>query len=128
MVQQLSLFDELTTDDFANVICNEFNKLNTVWKGTFKVTEVELSKWEHIDDKEKVLSVVIKPELNGNYLVQFNGDKESQRTVYNACCFSPILERLEKDRDFAVCVTPWLICIYYHKYERKNLSWLEGVT
>lgn len=124
MNEQLSLFGGSSIEDIAQIICDEFNKVPSVWKGSFKVKEVALCRWYHIDDPNKVLEITLKPELNGNYLTQFAGDKESQRNIYNANMFSPLLQRLEKDNDFAVCVTPWNIYIYYHKYERKNLSWM----
>lgn len=120
-MEQLSLFDNIsiTKEEFAQRICDEFNSLDTVWKGTFKVKHVGLCVWEHIDDPEKVLEITIKPTLGDNYLMQFKGDKKSQEAVYR--CDTPYLNKLEQDKDFSICITPWDVYVFYHKFERKKL-------
>lgn len=122
MFEQISLFGGLTMEDFAEILCDEYNKLDTVWKGTFKVARVELNRWYHITDENKILEVDIKPELGENYLMQFKGDKHSQDIIYNADMYSSLLARLCEDKDFAICTTPWSIYIYFHKYELKDLQ------
>lgn len=124
MNEQLTLFDNFSVskEDLAQKNCDEFNSLDTVWKGTFKVTKVELSKWEHIADPNKILSISLSPVLNGNYLIQFEGDKKSQRNIYNADRLSPFIKKLSQDKDFSYCITPWSIYIYWHKFERKKVD------
>lgn len=122
-MQQLSLFEEprQTIDELAQILCSELNALDTVWKGTFKVTEVNLEKWDNISDQEKVLEIIFKPELNGNYLIQFKGDKKSQETIRIVGEYSPIFRRILKDNDCSFCLTPWFALLFYHKFESKNV-------
>ena len=121
MTEQLSLFDNpgMSKEELAQRLCDEFNSLETVWKGTFKVKDIELSRWDHISEKDKVLSITIKPDLNSNYLIQFDGDSESQKRIYRID--TPLVRQLSKDKDFSINITPWNIYIYYHKFERKKL-------
>lgn len=120
-MEQLSLFDNpyTTKEEIAQKICDEYNSIDTVWKGTFRVKSIELAVWHHSYDPEKVLSITLKPELNGNYLMQFEGDRESQKRVYNID--TPFIRKLAKDKDFAICVTPWVVYIFWHKFERKKV-------
>lgn len=120
-MEQLSLFDNpyTTKEEIAQKICDEYNSIDTVWKGTFKVKSIELAVWHHTCDSEKVLSITLKPELNGNYLMQFEGDRKSQKRVYSID--TPFIRKLAKDKDFAICVTPWVVYIFWHKFERKKV-------
>lgn len=128
MTEQISLFEELYKSEqqyFADRICDEFNAIDTVYKGTFYVDKVSLEKWDHISDPEKVLNIIIKSPLNNdqNRFIQFAGDKQSQLNLYNIGCLSKWIGQLEKDRDFSISVTPWSIFVFYHKFERKKIKY-----
>lgn len=126
-MEQLSLFDNIgmTKEQFAERILKEFNNLETVWKGKFYIEEIELSHWHHIDHPHnKILTIMLKAKNNrdnDNYFLQFAGDPESQKVVYNADIFSEYLGKLSKDKDFSIAVTPWFISIYWHNFELKEI-------
>lgn len=127
MTEQISLFEELYKSEqqyFADRICEEFNKLDTVFKGKFYVEKVSLELWEHVPMKNKVLSISIKAEgvSSQNSFMQFAGDKKSQENIDNIAYFSPFVAGLCKDKDFALCITPWVIYIYYHNFELKRIK------
>ena len=122
---QLNLFDNIgtTKEEFAQRICDEFNSLNTVWKNHFYVRESNLETWDHVKLERKVLCICIKARnwRRNKTFVQFEGDRESQRILYNAPYFSKYLADLEKDKDFSICITPWSIYIYFHNWELKKV-------
>ena len=127
MNEQISLFAEeerATQEQFADRICEEFNKLDTVFKGKFYVKKVSLELWEHVPMKNKVLSISIKAEgvSSQNSFIQFDGDRKSQVNIDNIAYFSPFVADLCKDKDFALCITPWVIYIYYHNFELKRIK------
>ena len=128
MTEQISLFEELYKSEqqyFADRICDEFNTIDTVYKGTFYVDKVILCKWDHMNEPDKVLEITIKSPLNNqqNRFIQFAGDKQSQLNLYNIGCLSKWIGQLEKDRDFSISVTPWDIFVFYHKFERKKIKY-----
>lgn len=128
MDEQLSLFAELyksESERFAERICDEFNKIDTVYKGTFYVKDCGLETWHHVNLKGRVLCIDIKSPLNNeqNRFIQFAGDKQSQLNIYNIDCLSEWVGKISKDKDFSICVTPWTICIYYHNFERKKIKY-----
>ena len=122
---QLSLFDNIgtTKEEFAQRICDELNKLETIWKGSFYVKDVSLSHWQHVNLENRVLEICIKAtkQTEDQTFIQLRGDRESQLNLYNAACFSKYLADLEKDKDFSYCVTPWIVFIYYHNWELKKV-------
>lgn len=123
---QISLFDNIsvTKEEFAKRILEEFNGMDTVWKGQFYIKDVKLAPWDHIHDPFPVLTIRLKAKnnnRNGNYFIQYEGDAESQRIVCNPEFFSNYIKGLSKDKDFAVCVTPWVIYIFFHKFELKKI-------
>lgn len=127
MNEQISLFAEeerATQWKLADRICEEFNKLDTVFKGKFYVKKVSLELWEHVPMKNKVLSISIKAEgvSSQNSFMQFDGDRKSQVNIDNIAYFSPYVANLCKDKDFALCITPWVIYIYYHNFELKRIK------
>lgn len=126
MIEQFSLFDNIsvTKEEFAERILEEFNGMDTVWKGQFYIEDVELAPWGHIPDPLPVLTICLKAKnnnRNNNCFMQFEGDPESQRVVYNPEYFSDYIRKLSNDKDFAICVTPWNIYIFYHKFELKEI-------
>lgn len=128
MIHQLSLFAEEEREQqwkFADRICEEFNNLDTVFKGKFYVKKVSLELWEHVPMKNKVLSISIKAEgvsSQNSFMLQFEGDRKSQLNINNIEYFSPFVADLCKDKDFALCITPWAIYIYYHNFELKRIK------
>lgn len=125
MNEQISLFDNIgtTKEEFAQKICDECNKLETVWKGEFYVEEVSLSWWNHVQLKNRVLEIDIKARnLNDeNHLIQLKGDRESQKTLHNIVQYSDFIRNLCKDKDFDFTITPWFISVFYHNWELKKL-------
>ena len=129
MNEQLSLFEEtgITKEELAERICAEFNKLDTVWKGTFRVKKIELERWKHISDPDKTLDILINAEVSkGKYLMYFEGDEESQQKVLCIGDYSPLVARLLKDKDFTFNPTPWFILFIWHKFEHKDLDKILG--
>lgn len=127
MNEQISLFAEeerATQWKLADRICEEFNKLDTVFKGKFYVKEVSLELWKHVPMKNKVLSISIKAEgvSSQNSFMEFAGDRKSQENIDNIAYFSPFVADLCKDKDFALCITPWVIYIFYHNFELKRIK------
>lgn len=121
MTEQLSLFDTpKPQDEFATFICKEFNKLDTVWEGTFVVTNIDLSKWENISDPLQVLSITLKPDTSRGYLTYLEGDEESKRIVSTVGRYSELIGKLMDDKDFAISITPWCIFVFYHKFKKKT--------
>lgn len=125
--EQLSLFrsDMSETERFADRICEEFNKIDTVFKGSFYVESEVLERWEHIAEKDKVLTVTIKSPKNNerNRFYQFEGDKQSQLNIWNIGYLSDWIGKLRKDKDFSIAVTPWMILVYCHRFERKKVQY-----
>lgn len=126
MEEQFSLFDNIsvTKEEFADRILKEFNGMDTVWKGKFFIDEVVLAPWDHIPDPLPVLTIRLKAKnnnRNGNCFIQYEGETESQRIVCNPEFFSNYIKKLSKDKDFAVCITPWVIYIFFHKFEMKRI-------
>lgn len=127
MEEQLSLFAEEEQEiqqRLADRICEEFNKLDTVFKGKFYVKRISLELWQHVPMTNKVLEIDIKAEgvCTENSFMQFGGDRESQLNINNISYFSPFVADLCKDKDFSLCVTPWNIYIFYHNFERKRIK------
>lgn len=126
MNEQIDLFADVYKNQqqmFAEKICDELNKLDTVFKGTFYVEKCSLAKWDHVPDAEKVLEITIKSPLNNreNRFIQLAGDEKSQLNLYNAGVLSDYLGKLSEDKDFSMAVTPWSIYVFYHKFERKKV-------
>lgn len=123
MNDQLSLF-ETPEESLANRICEDLNKLPTVWKGQFYVGDVNLQKWEN--QKNKVLNIYIRAKNNkvggDNTFVQLKGDRDSQKILCNCGYYIEWLAKLSEDRDFSMNVTPWSIFVFYHNFEGKKLG------
>ena len=124
MTEQLSLFDTSGKWDFAQKLCDELNKLETVWKGCFFVSYCDLEEWTHVNLKNKVLNICISAfhrDDDSNFM-QFKGDPESQRNLANCANLSEWIGKMTEDKDFSLCITPWNIYVYYHNFEVKKLG------
>ena len=127
MIHQLSLFAEeerATQWKLADRICEEFNQLETVFKGKFFVAGCSLRHWTHVPKKYKTLEISISAYgvSTQNSFMQFGGDKQSQLNINNIPYISPFVGKLCEDKDFSLCVTPWNIYIFYHNFELKRIK------
>lgn len=127
MNEQISLFAEeerATQWKLADRICEEFNKLDTVFKGKFFVSRCVLCQWTHVPKKYKTLEISISAYgvSSENSFMQFGGDRESQLNINNIAYLSDYVGELCKDKDFSLTITPWSIYIYYDAFERKKIK------
>lgn len=128
MTEQISLFEELYKSEqqyFADRICDEINALDTVWKGTFYVSDVVLNRWDHVGQDYKTLEITIKSTKNDeeNRFTYLKGDRQSQINLMTAGSGSKWIGGLMKDKDFDMSLTPWCIYIFYHRFERKKIKY-----
>ncbi len=123
--EQLSLF-ESREDELASKICDIFNSFDTKYQNTFKISSVELQKWEHIRSNKRNLSIVLTSELIKNIsdaensFTYFNVDKTDEEKLYNFIQTNAFLQSLYKDKDFDIKFTPNAITIYWHNFDYKN--------
>lgn len=127
MTEQISLFEELYKSEqqyFADRICEEFNKLDTVFKDKFFVSRCVLAQWTHVPKKYKTLEISISAfgVSSENSFMQFGGDRKSQLNINNIAYLSDYVGKLCEDKDFSLTVTPWSIYIYYDAFERKKIK------
>lgn len=125
MIQQLSLFAEQEREiqwKFADKVCEEFNKLDTVFQ--FFVSSCSLVQWTHVPMKNKTLNISISAfgVSSDNSFMQFEGDRESQFNICNVLNLSEWMGKVSEDKDFNLTVTPWNIYIYYHNFEKKRFD------
>lgn len=124
-IEQTQLFNVgLDKNYVANEILKDLNNLNTIWKGSFEIDDISLEKWEHTSDPDKVLSIiyvsnVIKDFGDDNNFTYFCLYPESEKELQEIQKHSDLLKRYENDRDLAVYITPTMIIVYWHKFERK---------
>lgn len=124
-IEQTQLFNVgLDKNYVANEILKDLNNLNTIWQGSFEIDDISLEKWEHINDPDKVLSIIyvsniIKDFGDDNNFTYFCLYPESERELQDIYNHSELLKRYENDKDLAVCITPTMIFVYWHKFERK---------
>lgn len=125
-VEQTQLFNVgLDKNVFAKNILDDLNKIDTIWKGTFEIDCIELEKWEHIAEKDKVLMItytsnIIREYGSENNFTYWCKYKDSEEKLYNIYEYSKTLKRYENDKDLSVAITPDLIFVFFHKFERKN--------
>ena len=127
MIHQLSLFAEEEREQqwkFADRICEEFNKLDTVFKGKFFVAGCSLRLWTHVPKKNKTLEVSISAHGVSSYnsFMQFEGDRQSQLNINNIAELSRYVGKLCEDKDFSLIVTPRQIYIFYDNFELKKIE------
>lgn len=123
---QLSLFDisGINKETFANNILNDLNKLDTIWKGTFYIETLELNKWSHIKDDDKVLEIIYKSKRIKDYGADNNFTywckyKEDELKLFNLYEYSETLIKYLKDDDLSIQITPDMILVYFKKFEKK---------
>ena len=123
MVEQLSLFSVgMSIDQFSSKLCEEFNKIDTVWKGGFYVKDASLENWEHVQLKNKVLSITLDSKRNKkDKFIYLKGDPQSQMNLYNIPFESEFVGKLNEDKDFSISITPWAVYIYFHNWELKKI-------
>lgn len=124
-IEELQLFNVgLDKNVFAKNILDDLNQIDTIWKGTFEIDCIELEKWEHITEKDKVLMIT----YTSNIIDEYGSDNnftywckytDSEQKLYNLYEYSETLKKYENDKDLSVCITPDLIFVFFHKFERK---------
>ena len=123
---QLSLFKS-KEQELADKLLDIFNSLDTKYKDSLYIREIELKKWDHISSKKKNLSIIIKSqnydEFGDNSFTQFNRDKTDEKTIINEIQNNEFIKILNKDDDFSITLTPTSIIIYYHNFEDKVINY-----
>ena len=123
---QLSLFKN-KEQELADTLLDIFNSLDTRYKDSLYVKEIELKKWDHISSKKKNLTIIIKSqnydEFGDNSFTQFNSDKTDEKTIINEIQNNEFIKRLNKDDDFSITLTPTSIIVYYHNFEDKVINY-----
>lgn len=124
-IEELQLFNVgLDKNVFAKNILDDLNQIDTIWKGTFEIDCIELEKWDHITEKDKVLMIT----YSSNIIDEYGSDNnftywckytDSEQKLYNLYEYSETLKKYENDKDLSVCITPDLIFVIFHKFERK---------
>lgn len=124
MIEQLSLLST-NEEELSNKILGVFNSLDTRWKGTFVIDKVELEHWLHIKSKNKVLSIILKTTLdtedNTNCFTYIN-DEEDTVKLHDELSNNELIEKLYKDEDFSINLSPHLVHIFFHNFDVKNLE------
>lgn len=131
---QLNLFEMLvpkkdnTLEVIAEWFCDEFNLLNTQWKNTFRVDDVKLEKWEHVNQKKETLEIYLKTykdiDIKNEYkyaFVQF-GIEEEHKRLQKELQGDMFIQNYYKDKDFDVIVSPWFIAIYWRNFKDKEFK------
>jgi len=123
-MEQLTFFEE-NKEKFAKKVLEVLNSLNTLWKDTLEINNVELKKWEHTKTKKRNLMINISTTLpqnhnqKENYFTMWNKVKDTQRLndeIFN----NKYLKKLNNDDDFSISLTPWHIYIFYHNFDFKE--------
>lgn len=128
MIEQLSLFGETEKGRaLAESLLKDLNGLETIWKGKFYIDHIELGKWSHISDPNKVLSVYYKASNVTKYAVDNNfiyygKDIESMNKLRECYGKGKTLYPYRNDKDFAFCITPTFLALYVHHYESKGIK------
>lgn len=124
-VEQTQLFNVgLDKNVFAKNILDDLNRIDTIWKGTFEIDCIELEKWEHISEQDKVLMITYSSNIIQEYGSENNFTywckyKDSEEKLFNLYEYSKTLKQYENDKDLSVAITPDLIFVFFHKFERK---------
>lgn len=125
MIEQISLF-EAKQEYIANEVLKDLNNLNTIWKDTFYIREIDLSLWEHISAKDKVLTVIYESYANKEYasddnFIYFGKNIESMKELNDIYEYSELLNKYRNDKDLSISITPTMVFLYWHKFERKDI-------
>lgn len=124
--EQLSLFTT-REQELTDVIVDMFNKCSkdTIWENSFSSTNIELKKWDHIKSNKRNLTITLKSSKNVDYasnFTYFNTNKESELRLKEQIEDNKLFKMLEKDKDFAIRMTPDSIYVYYHNFDNKVLD------
>ena len=124
--EQLSLFST-REQELADVIVEMFNKCSkdTIWENSFNVDGIELKKWDHIKSNKRNLTITLKSSNNVDYasnFTYFNTNKESELRLKEQIEENKLFKMLEKDKDFAIRITPDSIYVYYNNFDNKVLD------
>ena len=124
--EQLSLFTT-REQELADVIVDMFNKCSkdTIWENSFSSTNIELKKWDHIKSNKRNLTITLKSSKNVDYasnFTYFNTNKESELRLKEQIEKNKLFKMLEKDKDFAIRMTPDSIYVYYNNFDNKVLD------
>lgn len=127
MIEQLALtLFETKEQNVAETVLKDLNALKTIWHDSFYIDEIDLCKWEHITDEEKVLTVIYRSRNNEEYaaennFIYFGTNTVSMRELNMIYDKSELLNKHRNDKDLAVSITPTMIFLYWHKFERKHI-------
>ena len=124
--EQLSLFTT-REQELADIIVDMFNKCSkdTIWENSFSSTNIELKKWDHIKSNKRNLTITLKSSKNVDYasnFTYFNTNKESELRLKEQIEENKLFKMLEKDKDFAIRMTPDSIYVYYNNFDNKVLD------
>ena len=126
---QLSLFTP-REQELADRIAEEFNSLDTNYKGTFYVSKIELEKWEHIKSKKRNLTICIKSDkctgFNETSFTHFNTDKTDEIVLRESVETNAFLKYLSQDKDFSISITPGTLMVFWHNFDEKQYDLSVG--
>lgn len=124
-MEQLSLFDnemEQVARAFGENIIEVLNSVNTKWKDTFYIGNVEIEKWEHIRNKDKNLTIIIKTDKadsGENALCYYNKDKTDTNKLDRALYEFLKKSKLDKNNNLSILLMPWNIFVFYHHFDKE---------
>ena len=128
---QMTLFAP-REQELADRIVDEFNSLDTKYKGTFYLNKIELEKWDHIKSKKRHLTITIKSDLckefadRENSFTQFNEDKTDEVVLRECTETNKFLNYLSDDKDFSISLTPDSIYVFYQNFDDKQIDLSVG--
>ena len=127
--EQLSLFVP-REHELTDRILEEFNSLDTSYKGTFYVNSIELDKWEHIKSNKRNLTICIKSDkctgFNETSFTQFNTDKTDEIVLRESVESNAFLKYLSQDKDFSITITPDTLMVFWHNFDEKQYDLSVG--
>ena len=122
---QLSLF-AAKEQEFADRIVEELNSLDTKYKGTFYIENLELKKWDHIKSNKRNLTITIKSKnctgFDETSFTQFNTDKTDEIILRECVETNDFLKYINKDSDFSITITPDMLMVFYHNFDEKQFD------
>ena len=130
-VNQLTLF-ATREQELADRIVDELNKLDTKYKGSFYVEDIELKPWEHIKSNKRNLTISIKSSKCTSYsdkenaFTCFNTDKSDEIILRESVENNTFLKYLSKDSDFSISLTPDVFYVFYSKFDEKQIDLSVG--
>ena len=123
--EQISLFAP-REEELANKICNIFNSFDTKYKDTFSIEQVAVEDFEIKSKKNKTLSIVLNSPIAENFdkdsFTYFNTDKTDEEIINKGIENNAFLHELNEDKDFSITITPNLIHIFWHSFDKKQFD------